>query len=89
MTKIDTKTDKVLAFLLGIIYGYRGALVEVKRKDICQYNEEKHSKDRVYFINRKAGYVGNVKSSEVTHICAIRENKEEKKVVIFLYKKQG
>ncbi|WP_448584585.1 hypothetical protein [Thermocrinis sp.] len=86
MRKIDTRNDKVLAFLLGITYGYRGALVEVKRRDISQYDEEEHSKDRVYFLNRKTGYVGNIKPSEFTHICAIRECKEEQKVIIFLYK---
>ncbi len=86
MRKIDTRADKVLAFLLGIIYGYRGVLVEVKRKDIFQYNEEEHLEDRVYFLNRKTGYVGKLKPSEFTHICAIRECKEENKVIIFLYR---
>ncbi|WP_448588174.1 hypothetical protein [Thermocrinis sp.] len=86
MRKIDTKSDKVLAFLLGLAYGYRGASLELKRRDISLYKEEEHAEDDIYFLNKETGYAGKVKPSKFTHICVVRECKEEQKVVLFLYR---
>ncbi len=88
MQRIDTRGDKSLAFLLGLVYGYRNAEFELKIFDLEHFCIENHLKDKVYYINRKSGELYEHYTEETTHICAIREDKINGKVVLFVYKKK-
>ncbi len=87
MIKIDTKGNKVLSFILGLVYGYRNADIELKILPIAEFSQERHLQDRCYFINKKTAQVyENPQEYEYTHVCVIREHKNSGKVMFFIYK---
>ncbi|WP_340695668.1 hypothetical protein [Hydrogenobacter thermophilus] len=86
MIKIETKGNRALSFVLGLIYGYRGANFELSIKDIGSFSEEAHREDKVYYINRLSGEVNDKPCDEVTHICVIKEDNVNKKVLLYIYK---
>ncbi len=88
MHRIDTRGDKSIAFILGLVYGYRNTQFELKICSLEEFSEEKHNEDKVYYINRKKGEVYECYREETTHICAIREDKINAKVVLFVYKRK-
>ncbi len=85
MRKIGTE-NKALAFILGLVYGYRGADLELVLKDIREFSEEEHNGCRIYYINRTLGEVYHSMREEVTHVCVLREDKINKKTTLFVYK---
>ncbi|ADO46167.1 MAG: hypothetical protein NZ527_00165 [Hydrogenobacter thermophilus] len=86
MRRIDTKGNKALSFVLGLVYGYRNASMELVVKDIKEFSQEEHTQDTVYYINRQTGEAYSSFCDEVSHVCVIREDKINKKVVLFIYK---
>ncbi len=86
MQRIDTKGDKSIAFLLGLVYGYKNAQIELKVFDIKEFCKENHVDDKVYYINRKKGEVYECYTEDTTHICVLREDRVKGKVVLFVYK---
>ncbi|ADC89018.1 hypothetical protein Thal_0383 [Thermocrinis albus DSM 14484] len=88
MRKLEVNKDKSLAFLLGIIYGYRTAHIGLEIKDLTEFDKKNHINDRVYYLNRKSNTVSSEELEEPTHICAIREEKQSGKVLIFIYKRR-
>lgn len=86
MRKIDTK-HKALAFILGLVYGYRQANMELVVRDVKSFSEEIHRGDKVYYISKEKGEVYDEFCDAVSHICAIREDMESKKVILFVYKR--
>jgi len=86
MQRVDTKGDKSIAFILGLVYGYRNAQFELKVFDIKEFCKENHVEDKVYYINRKKGEVYECYTEDTTHICVLREDRVKGKVVLFVYK---
>ena len=87
MIRTETRGDKGLAFVMGLVYGYRNALLNLKVLPLSQFSREEHSEDRTYFINRKINAVfTDPLEGDYTHVCVIREDKENKEVVLFIYK---
>ncbi|MFN3813591.1 MAG: hypothetical protein ACK4SM_03095 [Aquificaceae bacterium] len=86
MRKIGTK-NKALAFLLGLVYGYRGAHLELVLKDMEEFSEEEYKDCKVYYINRALGEVYSSMREEVTHVCVLREDKVNRKIILLIYKK--
>lgn len=88
MNKIDTKGDKSIAFILGLVYGYRNVQFELKVFSLEDFREQNHLEDRVYYINRQKGEVYECYTEGITHICVLREDKINGKVQLFVYKKK-
>jgi len=87
MRRIETKGNKALSFVLGLVYGYRNApVVELSVKDLKSFSEDQHKEDRIYYINRQTGELLPHFCESITHVCVIREDKINKKVVLFVYK---
>ena len=81
------KGDKVFNFLLGLIYGYRTADLDMKIRPLSEFKEEDYEDFTVYYLNRKKGIVSKGKRiEEITHIVVIKEDKKEKKVKIVIFK---
>ncbi len=81
------KGDKVFNFLLGLIYGYRTADLDMKIRPLSEFKEEDYEDFTVYYLNKKKGIVSKgEKIEEITHIVVIKEDKEEKKVRIVIFK---
>ncbi len=87
MMMVNTRGNKALAFIMGLVYGYRNANFDLKVLPMAEFSQEKHSQDRCYFINKKDGDVFNSPSEgEYTCVCVIREDREMGKVVLFIYR---
>jgi len=86
LRKIETK-NKALAFILGLVYGYRQANMELVVRDIKSFSKDLHGGDKIYYISREKGEVYDEFCEDVSHIYAIREDKESKKVILFVYKR--
>ncbi|MCS6998774.1 MAG: hypothetical protein N2648_01700 [Aquificaceae bacterium] len=87
MRRLNIKEDKALAFIAGLVYGYRNTPMELKVLSLEDFSEEKHREDRVYYLNRKEGKLYECFDREVSHVCVLREDKVKGKVSIFIYKK--
>lgn len=87
MRMVNVGKDKALAFILGLVYGYRKADFELKILKLEDFREENHLKDRVYYINRHRGEVYDCFTEGTTHVCVIREDEVNRKVWLFVYKK--
>ncbi|MCS7170700.1 MAG: hypothetical protein N3D14_00015 [Aquificaceae bacterium] len=88
MQKLNLKNNKVLAFIAGLVYGYKNARIELKTLSMEDFTEAKHINDKVYYLNRIEGKVYEYLNESVTHVCALKEDKVNGKVSIFIYKKQ-
>ncbi|MCS7171367.1 MAG: hypothetical protein NZ851_03525 [Aquificaceae bacterium] len=86
--RIETKGNKAIAFLLGLVYGYRGADLQLSVKPIEDFCAEMHKDDIVYYLNRRSGETYQELREEVTHVCVLREDKINGKVCIFIYKRK-
>ncbi|WP_164930587.1 hypothetical protein [Aquifex aeolicus] len=82
------KGDKAFNFLLGLIYGYRTADVDMKIRPLEEFKEEEYSDFTIYYIDRKSGEVKKgEKLSEYTHVVVLKEDHENKKVRIVIFKR--
>ena len=88
MQKLKLDKDKALAFVVGLVYGYKNTYMELKVLPIEYFTQENHREDKVYYINREEGRLYNNFTENITHICVLREDRNEKKVVIFIYKRK-
>lgn len=89
MRRLSLKGDKALAFIAGLLYGYRNAPMELRVLAIEEFSEDRHAKDRVYYLDRREGKLHASFNDKVTHICVVREDSEERKVHLFIYKSLG
>jgi hypothetical protein len=84
---INRKKDKVFSFLLGLVYGYRSADMELKVLSLSEFDPYNHKDEQVFYLDRKRGMVKkNSPLENPTHIVTLREDLKEKKVKIFIYK---
>lgn len=86
MQRIDLRKDRALAFLVGLLYGYRNVQMELKIHPFEDFSEDKHAEDRVYYLNRRDGKIYQSFQESTTHICVLREDKINHKVYVFVYK---
>ncbi len=84
---INKKKDKVFSFLLGLVYGYRSADMELKVLSMGDFSAHKHEGHQLFYLNKEKGVVSKYQPIEnPTHIVAIEEDLEEKKVKLYIYK---
>ncbi|WP_457601607.1 hypothetical protein [Hydrogenivirga sp.] len=87
MKPINSKKSKAFSFLLGLIYGYRTADMELKVLSLEDFDEKRHEGFNLYFLDRNSDRVSkNEPIENPTHIVAIREDFEAKKVKLYIYK---
>ncbi len=87
MMRVDTKGNKALAFIMGLVYGYRSADFDIKVMPLVEFSPLEHAQDRCYFVNKKTGGVFlSPSEGEYTHVCAVREDRQRDKVVLFIYR---
>ncbi len=85
MKPLNLKGRKVFSFLLGLIYGYRRADIELKIFPMDKFSPPE--KGRVYYLNRKNDDISfGTPLREFTHIVVLKENKENRKLEISIYK---
>ncbi len=49
MQKIEVGSNKALAFILGLAYGYKNAEIELNVLSIEEFSEDKHKDDKIYY----------------------------------------
>lgn len=87
MKPINPKKNRAFSFLLGLIYGYRTADMELKVLSIEEFNENRHNDCNIYYLDKREDKVSKGKPIEnPTHIVAIKEDFEAKKVRIYIYR---
>jgi len=84
---INPKKSKVFSFLIGLIYGYRTADIELKVFSLEEFDINNHEGFDIYFLDKRTDNVSKNKPLEnPTHIVALKEDFEAKKVRIYIYK---
>ncbi len=87
MRPINPKKSRSFSFLLGLIYGYRTADMELKILSMKEFSEDLHPDFDIYYLDRKSDRVSkNEPIENPTHIVALKEDFEAKKVRIYIYK---
>lgn len=87
MKPINPKKSKVFSFLIGLIYGYRTADMELKVMPLEEFDLNNHEGFDVYFLDKKSDRVSkNEPIEEPSHIVALFEDFEAKKVRLYIYK---
>ncbi|WP_461829807.1 hypothetical protein [Aquifex sp.] len=82
------KGDKVFNFLLGLIYGYRTADLNMKVRPLSEFKKEDYEGYTIYYLNKQTGEVCKDQApTEYTHVVALKEDKETKKVHLIIFKK--
>ncbi len=87
MRPINPKKSKVFSFLIGLIYGYRTADMELKVLPLDKFSPENHRGFDIYFLDKRNDRVSkNEPLENPTHIVALLEDFEAKKVRLYIYK---
>ncbi len=87
MKPINPKKSKVFSFLIGLIYGYRTADMELKVMPLEEFDPNNHKDFDIYFLDKKSDRVSkNEPIEEPSHIVALFEDFEAKKVRLYIYK---
>lgn len=87
MKPINSRKSRAFSFLLGLIYGYRTADMELKVQPMDQFDESLHPDFDIYYLDRINDEVSkNEPLPNPTHIVALKEDFELKKVRIYIYK---
>ncbi len=82
------KGDKVFNFLLGLIYGYRSADLNMKVRPLSEFKSEEYEGFTLYYLNKETGEVRKGEAlSEYTHVVALKEDREGKKVHLIIFKR--
>ncbi len=88
MTPINRKKSKSLSFLLGLVYGYRTAHMDLKTFPMDEFNSDKLEGFTFYYIDRINDQVSKGDPLDnPTHIVALKEDHSQKKVIIYIYKR--
>ncbi len=87
MRPVNPKKSKVFSFLLGVIYGYRTAHMDLKVFPIEEFKEENLEGFEIYYLSKNRDEVSkNDPIEEPSHIVALKEDLEAKEVKIYIYK---
>ncbi len=83
------KGDKVFNFLLGLIYGYRSADLNMRIRPMSEFRSEEYEGFTLYYLNKKTGEVHKDKApEEYTHVVALKEDRRTKKVHLIIFKRE-
>jgi len=84
---INPKKSKTFSFLIGLVYGYRTADMDLKIFPLEEFDPSKHEDCDIYFLDKRTDRVSkNEPLSDPTHIVVLKEDFEEKKVKLYIYK---
>ncbi len=87
MRPVNPKKSKVFSFLVGLIYGYRTADMELRVLSMEEFSPEDLDGFSVYYLDRKRDMVSKGEPLEdPSHIVAIREDHTYKRVKVYIYK---
>ncbi len=87
MKPINPKRSRTFSFLLGLIYGYRTADMELKILPIDEFEKSNLDGFTLYYLDRRKDVVSkNGPIREPTHIVALKEDFEAKKVRVYIYR---
>ncbi len=87
MRPINPRKSKTFSFLIGLVYGYRTADMELKVLPLESFTPSEHSDCDVYYLDKKRDHVSkNVPLDNPTHIVVLKEDLEAKKVKLYIYK---
>jgi len=85
---INTRKSKTLSFLIGLVYGYRTADMELKVFPLKEFRKENHKGFEIYYLSRRKDVVSkNEPIEDPTHIVALLEDIKAKKVRLYIYRK--
>ena len=88
MKPINTRKSKTLSFLIGLVYGYRTADMELKVFPLKEFRKENHKGFEIYYLSREKDVVSKNEPIEYpTHIVALLEDIKAKKVRLYIYRK--
>jgi hypothetical protein len=78
---------KTFSFLLGLIYGYRTADIDLKIFSMKEFRREELEGFILYYLDRKGDRVSKGKPLEnPSHIVALKEDRTLGKVRVYIYK---
>jgi hypothetical protein len=84
---INPKKNKTFSFLIGLIYGYRTADMELKVLPMEEFDPSLHEGCDIYFLDKRRDRVSkNEPLDEPTHVVVLKEDFELKKVKLYIYK---
>ncbi len=87
MRPVNPKRSKVFSFLIGLIYGYRIADMELKVFSLKEFRIEDLDGFEIYYLDKREDRVSKGKPLEnPTHIVALKEDYSSKKVRVYIYK---
>jgi len=84
---VNTKGKKVFSFLLGLVYGYRTADMELKVLPLSSFEPSLHREGNVFYLDRAGDIVSKNKPIEnPTHVVVLTEDRASGKVRIYIYR---
>jgi len=84
---VNPKKSKTFSFLLGLIYGYRTADMDLKVFPLEEFKPEKHAGSDIYFLDKRRDIISKSEPIDSpTHIVVLKEDFEAKKVQLYIYK---
>lgn len=87
MKPINTKGKKVFSFLLGLVYGYRTADMELKVFPLSSFEPSLHREGDIYYLDRESDRVSkNEPLDDPTHVVVLTEDRTSGKVRIYIYR---
>lgn len=87
MKPINTRKSKTLSFLIGLVYGYRTADMELKVFPLKEFRKENHKGFEIYYLSKEKDVVSkNEPIEDPTHIVALLEDIKAKKVRLYIYR---
>ncbi len=87
MRPINPKRSRVFSFLLGLVYGYRTADMELKILPLNDFDPGKHRDCALYFLDRRTDRVSkNEPIENPTHVVVLKEDLPSRKVRIYIYR---
>ncbi len=89
MRPVNPRKSKTFSFLLGLVYGYRTADIDLKMYTLEEFESFETEGFDIYYLNKHEDIVTkNEPIDNPTHIVAIMEDKENKKVIIRIFKRK-
>jgi len=87
---ISTGRSRVFSFLLGLVYGYRTADMELRILSLEEFDPERHRDGDLYYLDRRSDRVSkNEPIERPTHVVVLREDPSSRKVRIYIYREKA
>lgn len=90
MRPVNPKKSRVFSFLLGLIYGYRTADMELKILPLREFSPQRHPKGDLYYMDRREDRVSKgVPLNQPTHVVVLEEDHSSRKLRIYIYREES